>query len=98
MFLITYTYIKPLEVVDQFLAEHRAYLDQHYQNNCFVVSGPKIPREGAVLLSQLNEREQLEKILQQDPFVVHNVVTYQIFEFNPVKFHQNFKSFLESAA
>jgi uncharacterized protein YciI len=97
MFLITYTYIKPLEIVDQFLVEHRAYLDQYYQNNCFVVSGPKIPREGAILLSQLQDREQLEKILQADPFVINHVVNYKIEEFSPVKHHQNFKPFLQES-
>lgn len=96
MFLITYTYIKPLEVVDQFLEIHRAFLDQYYQNNCLIASGPKVPRIGAILLSQLNDREQLEKILQADPFVINEIVNYEITEFMPVKYHQNFKSFISS--
>lgn len=96
MFLITYTYIKPLEIVDQFLEVHRTFLDEYYQNNCFITSGPKVPRVGAVLLSQLGDREQLEKILQKDPFVTNHIVEYEITEFTPVKHHQNFKHFIQS--
>lgn len=96
MFLITYTYVKPLEIVDQYLEQHRAFLDKYYQSDCFITSGPKVPRVGAVLLSQLNNRDQLEKILQEDPFVINQIVTYEITEFLPVKYHQNFKSFIQS--
>lgn len=94
MFLITLTYKKPLDVVDHFLAQHRAYLDEHYEKGHFVVSGPKNPRVGAVMISQLKSRNQLEDILRRDPFTLNDVVEYTIEEFVPVKFHRDFASFI----
>jgi len=95
MFLIIYTYKKPLAVVDQFLVEHRAYLDSCYKNNQLIVSGPKQPRVGAVLLSQLSNEEQLKLILKNDPFVINEIVDYEITEFIPVKYHEQFVHFLD---
>lgn len=94
MFLIMITYKKPIEVVDQFLAQHREFLESHYQNNCFVVSGPRNPRTGGVILSQLKDREQLMNLLKQDPFYIHDIASYELIEFDPVKYHPNFSSFL----
>ena len=95
MFLIMLTYKKTLEEVDKYLSEHRSFLDAGYKNNYFVVSGPQNPRTGAVIISQLKNRGQLENILQQDPFVLHDIVAYEIIEFIPVKYHRDFSSFIE---
>lgn len=94
MFVIMVQYKKPLEIVDEYLAAHRAFLETGYQNNCFIASGPKNPRTGGVILSQLKSREQLEGILAQDPFVLNGIADYEIIEFAPVKYHVDFARFL----
>jgi uncharacterized protein YciI len=81
-------------VIDQYLADHRNFLDEGYKNNYFIVSGPRHPRTGGIILSQLKEREQLENILKQDPYAIHHLAEYEIIEFNPVKYHTNFTSFI----
>jgi hypothetical protein len=43
MFVILLTYKKSLEDIDEYLAEHRAFLDNGYRDNFFVASGPKNP-------------------------------------------------------
>lgn len=73
MFLVLMTYKKALEEIDHHLAEHRAFLDRGYKENYFVVSGPKKPRTGGIILSQLNDRNQLEAILKEDPFHIHSM-------------------------
>lgn len=94
MFLINITYKKPLTEIDQYLAEHRAFLEEGYQKNYFIVSGPRNPRTGGVIISQLKDREELLKILQYDPFIIHDVADYELVEFMPVKYHINFSSFI----
>ncbi len=96
MYIITLTYTKPIEIVDHYLAEHRQFLETGYQNDFFVASGPMIPRIGGIIISQLKDREQLETILKQDPFQIHQVAMYDIVEFTPVKYHKNFASFVEA--
>jgi uncharacterized protein YciI len=94
MFIIMLNYKKPLDIVEQYLAAHRAYLDEGYKKDFFVASGPKNPRTGGIIISQLKDREQLEKILQHDPFYTNNIIDYEIIEFTPVKCHQHFSGFI----
>jgi uncharacterized protein YciI len=95
MFIVEIIYKKSLEYIDQHLAEHRAFLDHGYRDNYFVASGPKNPRTGGIIISQLTHREQLENILKQDPFNIHGLAEYHITEFNPVKYHPDFASFVD---
>jgi uncharacterized protein YciI len=94
MFVIMLHYKKPLAEVDKFLTEHRNYLEQGYQKNYYITSGPRNPRTGGIILSQLQDKQQLEKILEQDPFYINDLVEYEIIEFIPVKYHADFKAFI----
>ena len=71
------------------------YIQVIYQmkKNVFIVSGPREPRTGGIILSQLTDRAQLEKILAQDPFALHDLADYELIEFDPVKCHPDFKCF-----
>jgi uncharacterized protein YciI len=94
MYLILINYIQPIDVVDQHLADHREFLGKGYDKDYFVVSGPKNPREGGIIISQLKDKDQLQKIIEQDPFFVNKIASYEIIEFSPVKYHPNFSSFI----
>lgn len=94
MFIILLNYKKPLEIVDQYLAEHRSFLEVGYKNNYFVVSGPRNPRTGGIIISQLKDKNQLEKIISQDPFHIHGIADFELIEFSPVKNHPDFSSFI----
>lgn len=95
MFIIEVTYKKSLEQIDQYLFEHRVFLDNSYRENYFIASGPKNPRTGGIIISQLKNREQLEKILKNDPFYIHDMADYKIIEFSPTKYHTNFATFID---
>ena len=94
MFLIYLTYKKPLTVVDQFLTAHREFLEQGYERDYFIVSGPREPRVGGIILSQLKDKEKLQQIIQQDPFYINGIADYEIIPFIPVKYHRNFATFV----
>jgi uncharacterized protein YciI len=94
MFIILATYKKPIEIVEQHLAEHISFLDRGYENNYFIVSGRKNPRTGGVIISQLKDRAQLEKIIAEDPFYRLEIADYEIIEMIPTKFHREFSCFL----
>jgi uncharacterized protein YciI len=96
MFLILVTYTTPIEEIDAHLVAHREYLDEGYRNNCFVVSGPRNPRSGGIIISQLTDRSQLEALLTNDPFHIQGVATYEVIEFTPVKYHQDFAKLLKN--
>lgn len=94
MFLILIQYKKSFEIVAQYVETHRAYLDKGYEKNLLITSGPKVPRTGGVMLSQAKTREELDEFIAQDPFVLNDVADYEVIEFTPVKYHQDFSGFV----
>ncbi|MDD5052874.1 MAG: YciI family protein [Sulfuricurvum sp.] len=83
MFIISLTYIKPLEEVDALLEEHVEYLKEQYRLGNFLASGRKVPRTGGVILARAVSREKIETIISLDPFDRHGVAEYEITEFAP---------------
>lgn len=84
MFVIMLEYVKPLEDVNRWLEEHRAFLKEQYAGKRFLASGPCIPRTGGVILARGGERAELEAILDADPFKREGVARYTVLEFDPV--------------
>jgi len=89
------TYKVPLEIVNQYVVKHREFLDGCYKNNFFIASGPRNPKTGGVIISQLNNREQVATILKQDPFAIHDIADFEIIEFDPIKYHPDFSVFIK---
>jgi uncharacterized protein YciI len=94
MFIIVLEYLVPLDMVDKYLPTHRAFLDEAYRHGFLIASGPRNPRTGGVLLSQLKDRAKLEEWLAQDPFQVNDIAKYTIIEFTPTKHHPDFKNLI----
>lgn len=85
MFLLLSRYVKPLEEVDRFIPEHRAFLDRYYASGLFIVSGPMEPRTGGVILTADASRETIDNALAEDPFVRERISEYEIIEFSATK-------------
>lgn len=90
MYIVMVTYLKNLEEIDVHLEAHRAHLAIGYQKNYLLCSGPRNPRTGGIILSQLKDRTVLETFLALDPFCLEGVASYEIIEFNPVQTHPDF--------
>ncbi len=95
MFIISLTYICPLEEVDKFLDLHVSYLKEQYELGYFIASGRKVPRCGGIILSKINSLENLEKVLELDPFKIHRLAQYDIQEFIPSMSSKEFKNLKE---
>jgi uncharacterized protein YciI len=83
MYFISLTYKCPLEEVDKLLDAHVAYLKQEYDNGNFIASGRKLPRTGGVILATVETRDQLQTIIEKDPFHRAGVAEYDVTEFVP---------------
>jgi len=81
MFVVTLTYVKPLEQVEAHLEAHRAYLAEQYAAGTFLASGPQEPRNGGVILARSESIEHLQAVLASDPFHVHGVAQYTLVKF-----------------
>lgn len=95
MFIIDLNYIVPLEELDSHMAEHVKYLNKYYEKNLFIVSGRKVPRTGGVILALANSKDELEKIIQEDPFYKHELAEFTITEFLTSQYHPGLKQLLK---
>jgi uncharacterized protein YciI len=86
MFIILLHYVQPLTVVEKYLQEHRNFLDKNYAAGHFLASGAQVPRTGGVILAKNLSREELDVVLNDDPFHREQLATYQIIEFTPTKY------------
>jgi len=92
MFIIIGKYLKPITEIECYLAAHRKFLDDGYQKNYFLASGPKHPRDGGIIISLLNDKNYLENVLANDPFLKKGLLTYDLIQFHPTKYHQAIKN------
>ena len=89
MVIIELTYQKPLSEVDQYLDDHRSFLDACYAKNIFIASGPKNPRDGGVILAHGSVAE-INKIIISDKFYTEGIAHYRMIEFTPTKMSDAF--------
>lgn len=91
MFIANLKYKKSIEEVNKVLEAHLEYLDKYFEKGKFMCTGKKsFPELGGVILFDSNNLEEAKKILHEDPFYIEEIADYEIIEFQPVKFSQNF--------
>ena len=95
MFLVILTYKKPIESIEKFLPEHILFLDKYYQKDKFIFSGRRNPRIGGIILINSNSREEVDSIIQDDPFNKNGLADYEIIEFLPTKYDDRFGKFIK---
>lgn len=83
MYVILLTYTKDLSLIDAARPAHLTWLQKYYDEGLFLASGRQNPAKGGVILSKALPRERLEAILQEDPFAIQKLATYEIIEFEP---------------
>ncbi len=96
MFIISLNYKESLDRIDQELENHVQYLKAQYAIGNFVASGRKVPRTGGIIMSQIKDRSELEKVIQDDPFYKNQLADYDIIEFIPSMTSEELKCILES--
>ena len=94
MFIAILTYVRPLDEVDALIPDHLCFLDLHYASGLFVASGRRVPRSGGVILVSGEDRARAVAALEQDPFYLHGVATFELLEFSPSRMRAGFEAFV----
>jgi len=81
MFVIELIYKVDLAEIDANMAAHVAFLNKYYASGHFLVSGRKIPRDGGIILAAGKTRQQMQAIVEEDPFVARGLADFRIIEF-----------------
>jgi 3-oxoadipate enol-lactonase len=84
-FVLLVTYTAPLPRIDELLEDHRAWLDRHFADGTFLVSGPQVPRVGGTILANAGTRRELEDLVTTDPLVRAGAAEYDVVEFSPTR-------------
>lgn len=85
MYVINLRYTGALAEIDDALDAHRVFLERYFAAGVFVIAGPKVPREGGIILASGIERERLDAILAEDPFARQKLAHYDITEFKATR-------------
>jgi len=90
VFIVSLTYKVKLAEVDKYIEAHVSYLEKYYASGNFIASGRKVPRTGGVILVNASTKDEVERIIQQDPFYVENIASYDVTEFIPTMASKEF--------
>ena len=81
MFVIELIYKADLRDIDAHMTAHVRFLKKYYASGHFLVSGRKIPRDGGIILAVGESRDEIEAIIQEDPFHQHGLAEFRVIEF-----------------
>src|SRR5829696_1269773 len=81
LFVVELNYKAPLARIDAAMSAHVRFLKKYYASGNFLVSGRKIPRDGGIILAVAESVEQIDRIMQEDPFCAQKLAEYRIIEF-----------------
>ena len=95
MVIILGKYVKPLEVIDTLIAEHRKFLDEFYKKSKFICSGPQDPRVGGVIVANVKSVDEARQIMKADPFHINGAAEYKLIKFLPLKCDERFSCFIK---
>ena len=81
VFVIELIYKAALEKIDAAMTAHVAFLKRYYAAGNFLISGRKIPRDGGIILALGKNRQEIEAIVREDPFIARGLAEYRVIEF-----------------
>ena len=82
-FVVSLHYLVPLSAIDAAMRSHVAFLERQRKVGVFIAWGRKVPRTGGIILACGNSRDEIERIMQDDPFVAGGLAEVEVTEFLP---------------
>jgi len=84
-FVVEITYKASLDMIDETLPLHRSFLQTGYDKGWLLMSGPKNPRVGGIIVGRAPSLADMEAFFADDPYYQRAQATYRFTEFDPVK-------------
>jgi uncharacterized protein YciI len=95
-FLVLIEYKTDIENIVRVTEQHRAHLKKGYEQGMFLISGPRIPRTGGLVIAKSSSLEQLESFFSDDPYYIHSYAEYKFIEFDPKSCHSDVTGWVTS--
>ena len=85
IYAVTYTFSSDPDEVNQIRPTHRVWLSEQLDNGSLLASGPMVDRPAALLIFEAESIEELNALLDQDPYEIAGVIGERTIEaWNPV--------------
>jgi uncharacterized protein YciI len=100
LFTVISTYRDSIEEVLPYEKAHVAWVTEAYASGRILVSGPRMPMNGGVIVLDGASVADVEQFMAGDPFVAADVVTFEVYEFLATEFPNRsvgFDSFFSAA-
>ncbi|MFA7418191.1 MAG: YciI family protein [Melioribacteraceae bacterium] len=94
-FIVEIIYKAPIEKIEELTPIHREFLQTGYKAGMLLVSGPKVPRTGGIVIAKAKSMEELAEFFKNDPYAVNYAADYSFIEFNPKSHQKILKDWLE---
>ena len=85
-FLVQINYTVPVEALGDAIRLHREFLQTGYERGWLLMSGPRVPATGGIVIARAPSQQELEAFFMADPYRLNGLATHTFTEFNPVKF------------
>ncbi|NOH63144.1 hypothetical protein [Vibrio sp. RE88] len=83
MFIIFLRFSDNKDKAKEFMSGHKAWIKQGIDDEVFHLVGSLKPNLGGCILASNVDRESIELRVNQDPFVIEDIVTAEINEITP---------------
>jgi uncharacterized protein YciI len=84
-YAVTYTFSAEPDEVNQIRPTHRVWLAEQFEAGSLLASGPMVDRPAALLIFKSDSIEELNALLDQDPYEIAGVIGERTIEaWNPV--------------
>ncbi|WP_170324841.1 YciI family protein [Ruegeria arenilitoris] len=85
MYIILLRFSENKNLASENMDGHRAWLKQGFDTGMFLLAGTLNPGIGGGILAVADSLNTVSEFVDQDPFVVANVVTAEILEMEPAR-------------
>ncbi len=88
-------YKAPIVKIEELTPIHREFLQTGYKTGMLLVSGPKVPRTGGIVIAKANSMEEITGFFKNDPYALNDAADYSFIEFNPKSYQEILKGWVE---
>jgi uncharacterized protein YciI len=90
LFIVTLTYRRSAAEIEAQLDAHRDWLLAHSREGRIIVAGPLESRTGGLVIAHCAGRAEVDRMMAQDPFVIHGLVGVDVRGMTPALRHDAF--------
>lgn len=94
MFIVLLKFSNNKSQANQLMSGHKEWIQRGFADGVFLVVGSLQPNQGGAILANNTTLEGLRNRVNDDPFVVENIVTAEILEISPNQADERLKFLL----